>query len=211
MTGLDRRTRRGSRRRIRLASRSDTGFAVNAAAVRSSIPLDRQTDGRAAIVADAISIRISVVAILITRIAAGRARLGALMLCFAVRHPRAIGIAVIGVVIGRCAAAGAGFASAMLRITVLTPCTGRIGMRTVVRGAVSAGTAGDRSAMLAGRRIAPRAVAHAVAGIIIVRRAAVSAGTCAPMLTGRILLPASITVTMTAGVDGFAFGLTASA
>ena len=109
MTGLDRRTRRGSRRRIRLASRSDTGFAVNAAAVRSSIPLDRQTDGRAAIVADAISIRISVVAILIARIAAGRARLGALMLCFAVRHPRAIGIAVIGVVIGRCAAAGAGF------------------------------------------------------------------------------------------------------
>ena len=31
------------------------------------------------------------------------------------------------------------------------------------------------------------------------------------MLTGRILLPASITVTMTAGVDGFALGLTARA
>ena len=99
----------------------------------------------------------------------------------------------------------------MLGITVLTPCTGGIGMRTVVRGAVSAGTAGDRSAMLAGRRIAPRSITHAVRSVVIVCRAAVPARTSAPMLAGRILLPAPITVTMAAGVDGFALGLTAGA
>ena len=118
-------------------------------------------------------------------------------------------IRMVGIIVGRRAAAGAGFASAMLRIRILAPCTS--GIAAILRCGVSAGAAGCRSAVLTGGRIAPRPIAHAVAGIVVVRRAAVSARTGAPVLAGRILLPASITVTMTAGVDGFAFGLTASA
>ena len=116
MTGLDRRARRGGCRRIRLACRGDAGLAVNRAAICACIPCNCQRNGRTAIVALAVTVRVGVVSVFIARIAAGRARLGALMLRFAVRHPRTIGIAVIGVVIGRCAAAGAGFASAMLRM-----------------------------------------------------------------------------------------------
>ena len=120
-------------------------------------------------------------------------------------------IRMVGIIVGRRAAAGAGFASAMLRIRILAPCTSGIAATAILRCGVSAGAAGCRSAVLTGGRIAPRPIAHAVAGIVVVRRAAVSARTGAPVLAGRILLPASITVTMTAGVDGFAFGLTASA
>ena len=155
MTGLDRRARRGGCRRIRLACRGDAGFAINGAAVRSGVPLDRQADSCTAIVALAITVRVGVVSVFIARIAAGRARLGALMLRFAVRHPRAIGIAVIGVVIGRCAAAGAGFRASMLGITVLAPCTGGIAMIAVFRSAVSASAAGGRATMLTGGRITP--------------------------------------------------------
>ena len=100
MTGLDRRARRGGCRRIRLACRGDAGLAINGAAIRSGVPLDRQADSCTAIVALAVTVRVGVVSVFIARIAAGRARLGALMLRFAVRHPRTIGIAVIGVVIG---------------------------------------------------------------------------------------------------------------
>ena len=84
-------------------------------------------------------------------------------------------------------------------------------MRTVVRGAVSAGTAGDRSAMLAGRRIAPRAVAHAVRSVVVVRCSAIPAVIFTPMLRCRILLPRAIAIAVTAGIDGFALGLPASA
>lgn len=45
----------------------------------------------------------------------------------------------------------------------------------------------------------------------IVRRTTVPARTGASMLAGGILFPASITVTMAAGIDGFALGLPASA
>ena len=211
MTGLDRRARRGGCRRIRLACRGDAGLAINGAAVRSGVPLDRQADRCAAIVALAVTVRVGVVSVFIARIAAGRARLGALMLRFAVRHPRTIGIAVVSIVIGRCAAAGTSLASAVLGIAVLAPRTGRIAMITVIRSAVSAGTAGCRSAMLTGRRIAPRSIAHTVAGIIIVRRAAVPARTSAPMLAGRILLPRAIAIVVSACIDGFALGLTAGA
>ena len=71
--------------------------------------------------------------------------------------------------------------------------------------------AGCCSAVLTGGRIAPGAITHAVRSVVIVCRSAVPAGTSAPVLTGRILLPASITVTMAAGVNSFALGLTASA
>ena len=63
MAGLDRRTRRGCRRRIRLACRGDTGLAVNGAAVRSGVPLDRQADGRTAIVALAVAVCVHMVGI----------------------------------------------------------------------------------------------------------------------------------------------------
>ena len=87
MTGLDRRARRGGCRRIRLACRGDAGFAINGAAVRSGVPLDRQADSCTAIVALAVTVRVGVVSVFIARIAAGRARLGALMLGFTVRYP----------------------------------------------------------------------------------------------------------------------------
>ena len=78
----------------------DAGLAVDQTAVAARVPSDGQADGCAAIVALAVTVRVGVVSVFIARIAAGRARLGALMLRFAVRHPRTIGIAVIGVVIG---------------------------------------------------------------------------------------------------------------
>ena len=87
MTGLDRRARGGGCRRIRLACRGDAGFAINRAAVRSGVPLDRQADSCAAIVALSIAVRIGVVCIFIARIAAGRARLGTLMPHLIVRYP----------------------------------------------------------------------------------------------------------------------------
>ena len=87
MTGLDRRARRGGCRRIRLACRGDAGFAINGAAVRSGVPLDRQADSCTAIVALAVTVRVGVVSVFIARIAAGRARLGALMPHLIVRYP----------------------------------------------------------------------------------------------------------------------------
>ena len=184
MTGLDRRARRGGCRRIRLACRGDAGFAINGAAVRSGVPLDRQADSCTAIVALAVTVRVGVVSVFIARIAAGRARLGALMLRFAVRHPRTIGIAVVGIVISGRAAAGAGFRATMLRIGIFTPRTGCVAVISIIGCGISAGATGCRSAMLAVRIIAPRSVAHTVAGIIIVRRAAVPAIGFAPVLRG---------------------------
>ena len=74
VTGLDRRARRGGCRRIRLACRGDAGLAINGAAVRSGVPLDRQADSCTAIVALAVTVRVGVVSVFIARIAAGRAR-----------------------------------------------------------------------------------------------------------------------------------------
>ena len=48
-----------------------------------------------------------------------------------------------------------------------------------------------------------------MAGVFVIRIAAVPAIGFAPVLAGRILFPTSITVTMAAGVNGFALGLTA--
>mgnify|MGYP001655809003 CR=1 FL=1 len=155
MTGLDRRARRGGCRRIRLACRGDAGLAINGAAVRSGVPLDRQADSCTAIVALAVTVRVGVVSVFIARIAAGRARLGALMLRFAVRHPRTIGIAVIGVVIGRCAAAGAGFRATMLRIGIFTPRTGGVAVISIIGRGISAGAARCRPAVLRIGMIAP--------------------------------------------------------
>ena len=206
------RERCGDRRlAVRLDGFAVRYFSVNRAAVAACIPCNSQGDGCAAIVAFAIAVRVDVVGILITGVSTGRARLGALMPHLIVRNPRTVAIRMVGIIVGRRAAAGAGFASAMLRIRILAPCTSGIAVTAILRCGVSAGAAGCRSAVLTGGRIAPRPIAHAVAGIVVVRRAAVSARTGAPVLAGRILLPASITVTMTAGVDGFAFGLTASA
>ena len=87
MTGLDRRARRGGCRRIRLACRGDAGLAINGAAVRSGIPLDRQADSCTAIVALAVTVRVGVVCVLIGAVATSRARLGTLMLGFTVRYP----------------------------------------------------------------------------------------------------------------------------
>ena len=87
MTGLDRRARRGGCRRIRLACRGDAGFAINGAAVRSGVPLDRQADSCTAIVALAVTVRVGVVCVLIGAVATSRARLGTLMLGFIVRYP----------------------------------------------------------------------------------------------------------------------------
>ena len=98
----------------------------------------------------------------------------------------------------------------MLGVAVFAPRTGRIAMITVIRSAISTGTARGRSAMLTGRRIAPRAVAHAVAGIFVIRIAAVPAIGFAPVLTAGIFLPRAVAITMTARIDGFTFGLTAS-
>jgi len=87
MAGFDRRARRGGCRRIRLACRGDAGFAINGAAVRSGVPLDRQADSCTAIVALSIAVRIGVVCVLIGAVATSRARLGTLMLGFTVRYP----------------------------------------------------------------------------------------------------------------------------
>lgn len=89
MTGLDRRARRGGCRRIRLACRGDAGLAINGAAVRSGVPLDRQADSCTAIVALAVTVRVGVVSVFMARIAAGRARLGALRL-HAFRHTKGV-------------------------------------------------------------------------------------------------------------------------
>ena len=87
MTGLDRRARRGGCRRIRLACRGDAGLAINGAAVRSGVPLDRQADSCTAIVALAVTVRVGVVCVLIGAVATSRARLRTLMLGFTVRYP----------------------------------------------------------------------------------------------------------------------------
>jgi len=89
VTGLDRRARRGGCRRIRLACRGDAGLAINGAAVRSGVPLDRQADSCTAIVALAVTVRVGVVSVFMARIAAGRARLGALRL-HAFRHTKGV-------------------------------------------------------------------------------------------------------------------------
>ena len=95
------RERCGDRRlAVRLNSFTVRCFAVNRAAVCSGVPLDRQADSCTAIVALAVTVRVGVVSVFIARIAAGRARLGALMLRFAVRHPRTVRIAVVSIVIG---------------------------------------------------------------------------------------------------------------
>ena len=184
MTGLDRRARRGGCRRIRLACRGDAGLAVNRAAICACIPCNCQRNGCTAIVALAVTVRVGVVSVFIARIAAGRARLGALMLRFAVRHPRTVAIRMVGIIVGRRAAAGAGFASAMLRIRILAPCTSGIAVTAILCCGVPAGAAGGRTAVLTGRRIAPRAVAHAVTGIFVIRIAAVPAIGFAPVLRG---------------------------
>ena len=80
VTGLDRRTRRGDCRRIRLACRGDAGLAVNGAAVRSGVPLDRHADGCAAIVTFAVAVFVGVVCIFLTGIAASGAGFRALVL-----------------------------------------------------------------------------------------------------------------------------------
>ena len=118
---------------------------------------------------------------------------------------------MVSIVVGRRAAAGAGFASAMLRIRILAPCTNGIAVTAILCCGVPAGAAGCSTAVLTGGRIAPRTIAHAVRSVVIVRRTTVPARTGASMLAGGILFPASITVTMAAGIDGFALGLPASA
>ena len=133
------------------------------------------------------------------------------MLRFAVRNPRAVAIRMVSIVIGRRTAAGAGLCTPVLGITVLAPRACRIAVTAILCCGAPAGAAGGRTAVLTGRRIAPGTIAHAVAGIIIIRCTTVTARTGAPVLAGRILFPASITVTMAAGIDRFALGLTASA
>ena len=64
MTGLDRRARRGGCRRIRLACRGDAGLAINGAAIRSGVPLDRQADSCTAIVALSIAVCIYMIGVL---------------------------------------------------------------------------------------------------------------------------------------------------
>ena len=100
MTSLDRRARRGGCRRIRLACRGDAGLAINRAAICACIPCNCQRNGRTAIVALSIAVCIYMIGAFFTGSLTNRAGFRALVLRFAVRHPRAIGIAVIGVVIG---------------------------------------------------------------------------------------------------------------
>ena len=133
------------------------------------------------------------------------------MLRFAVRNPRAVAIRMVSIVIGRRTAAGAGLCTPVLGITVLAPRACRIAVTAILRCGVSTGAAGCSTAVLTGGRIAPRSIAHTVAGIIIIRCTTVTARTGAPVLTGRILLPRAIAITVTAGIDGFALGLPASA
>ena len=83
-------------------------------------------------------------------------------------------------------------------------------MRTVIRSAISAGAAGHRPAVLTGGIVAPAPVAQTVRSIVIDGCAAVPAIGFAPVLTAGIFLPRAVAITMTARIDGFTFGLTAS-
>ena len=198
----------------RLAIRLD-GFAVcclpvDQTAIRTCIPCNRQRNSSPAVIAFPIVVGIYMVSVFIARISASRARLGALMLRFAVRNPRAVAIRMVSIVIGRRTAAGAGLCTPVLGITVLAPRACRIAVTAILCCGVPAGAAGGRTAVLTGRRIAPGTIAHAVAGIIIIRCTAVPARTGAPVLTGGILLPRAIAIAVTAGIDGFALGLATS-
>ena len=53
-------------RRIRLACRGDAGLAINGAAVAARVPSDGQADGRAAIVALAVTVGIHMVGVFFT-------------------------------------------------------------------------------------------------------------------------------------------------
>ncbi len=80
MAGFDRRARRGGCRRIRLACRGDAGFAINGAAVRSGVPLDRQADRCAAVITSAIAVRIHMIGVFFATCLADGTGLRALML-----------------------------------------------------------------------------------------------------------------------------------
>ena len=211
VSGFHRRSAGRGRLAVRLHGFGKAGLAVDRAAVAACVPCDRQRNRCAAIVALSIAVRIGVVCIFIARISASRARLGTLMLRFAVRNPRTVGIAVICIIIGRRATGRTGFCTSVLRITVLAPCASGIAMISVFRCGVPTSTAGCRSAMLIGRRIAPRSVAHAVAGVFVIRIAAVPAIGFAPVLTAGIFLPASIGIAVAGCVDGLALALAAIA
>ena len=80
VTGLDRRARRGGCHRIRLACRDDAGLVINGAAVCARVPCDGQADGRAAIVALAVAIRVDVVCVFFTGSLTNRAGFRAFVL-----------------------------------------------------------------------------------------------------------------------------------
>ena len=82
VTGLDRNIPWRGRPAVRLDGFREAALAVDRAAVCACIPLNCQADGRAAVVTLAVTVRVGVVSVFIAGIAAGRARLGALMLRF---------------------------------------------------------------------------------------------------------------------------------
>ena len=84
VSGFHRRSAGRGRLAVRLHGFGKAGLAINGAAVRSGVPLDRQADSCTAIVALAVTVRVGVVSVFIARIAAGRTAFCSAMLRFVV-------------------------------------------------------------------------------------------------------------------------------
>ena len=80
VAGLDRNAARRGRLTVRLQRFGKAGPAVDGAAVCSCIPLDRQADGRAAVITLPVAVCVGVVRIFLAGITTGRTSFRALVL-----------------------------------------------------------------------------------------------------------------------------------